>query len=92
MMAPDYTHWHGTYEVAKKFYAEYIPELEELAEKHLHSDDADKRAAAEALQHKLEEVLSSENHRWFEGKMDPAEAARRKAAKEAFEQRYNKDD
>jgi hydroxylamine dehydrogenase len=31
MMGPDYTHWHGTYDLAKNFYSEYIPELEELA-------------------------------------------------------------
>ena len=30
MMAPDYTHWHGTYEVAKRFYAELIPGLESM--------------------------------------------------------------
>ncbi|MEE9189807.1 MAG: multiheme c-type cytochrome, partial [Candidatus Neomarinimicrobiota bacterium] len=30
MMAPDYTHWHGTYELAKHFYSEFIPEIEEL--------------------------------------------------------------
>ncbi|MHC4514026.1 MAG: multiheme c-type cytochrome, partial [Planctomycetota bacterium] len=32
MMAPDYTHWHGTYDMAKTFYTHYIPELRELAE------------------------------------------------------------
>ena len=42
MMGPDYTHWHGTYEVAKHFYAKYIPELQELAEKHKDSTDAAK--------------------------------------------------
>jgi len=31
MMGPDFTHWHGTYEVAKHFYSEYVPELRELA-------------------------------------------------------------
>lgn len=30
MMGPDYTQWHGFYEVAKKFYFELIPEAEEL--------------------------------------------------------------
>jgi hydroxylamine dehydrogenase len=88
MMAPDYTHWHGTYEVAKNFYSEYIPELEELAERNLESSDPAKVEAAENLIRKLEEVLNDENHRWYIGKMDPAEAARRKAAKEAFESRY----
>ncbi len=88
MMAPDYTHWHGTYIIAKKFYTEYIPELQELAEKNLNSSDPAKVEAAENLNRKLNEVLNDENHRWYLGKMDPEEAARRKAAKEKFESRY----
>jgi len=27
MMGPDYTHWHGTYELARNFYSEMVPEL-----------------------------------------------------------------
>jgi hypothetical protein len=30
MMGPDYTQWHGFYEVAKHFYTEFIPEAEAL--------------------------------------------------------------
>ncbi len=30
MMGPDYTQWHGFYEVAKSFYTEFIPEAEKL--------------------------------------------------------------
>jgi hypothetical protein len=30
MMGPDYTQWHGFYEVAKNFYFDFIPEAEEL--------------------------------------------------------------
>ena len=30
MMGPDYTQWHGFYEVAKHFYNEFIPEAEAL--------------------------------------------------------------
>jgi hypothetical protein len=90
MMGPDYTHWHGTYEVAKKFYAEYVPELEELAEKHLHSDDAKKAAAAKALQAKIKQVLESRNHSWFINKMDPEEKARRAKAAKEFKERYDK--
>ena len=30
MMGPDYTQWHGFYEVAKSFYMEFIPEAERL--------------------------------------------------------------
>ena len=90
MMGPDYTHWHGTYEVAKNFYTEFIPELEELAEHNLHSDDPEKAEQAKALQAKLEEVLNTEDHKWYIGKMAPEEAARRKAEAEAFKARYKK--
>jgi hypothetical protein len=30
MMGPDYTQWHGFYEVAKNFYNEFVPEAEAL--------------------------------------------------------------
>ena len=30
MMGPDYTQWHGFYEVAKHFYTELVPEAERL--------------------------------------------------------------
>ena len=31
MMAPDYTQWHGMFEVAERFYMALIPEARELA-------------------------------------------------------------
>ena len=31
MMAPDYAHWHGMFEVAERFYKELIPQARELA-------------------------------------------------------------
>ncbi len=87
MMGPDYTHWHGTYEVARNFYTELIPELEEL----IHKNEAGpKKSEALALKNKLDEILSSENHRWYLGKMSPAEAAERKKRQEEFKARYNK--
>jgi hypothetical protein len=90
MMGPDYTHWHGTYEVAKHFYSDYIPELQELVEKGLTAADPARVAAAKALHAKLEEVLSSDDHKWYQGQMDPAAAARRMAATEEFQKRYAK--
>jgi len=88
MMGPDYTHWHGTYEVAKHFYSEFIPELEELVEKGLASGDAAKVEAAHALEKKLEEVLSHDDHKWYIGEMSAEEAAARKKAAEDFKKRY----
>lgn len=90
MMAPDYTHWHGTYEVSKKFYTEMVPEIETLAEKFRTDTDPAKAKAAEALKAKLDEVLNNEDHKWFLGKMDADEAARRKKAIEEFRERYEK--
>jgi len=88
MMGPDYTHWHGTYEIAKHFYTEYVPELEDLISENLESEDAERRAQAEALKAKLDEVLHDDNHKWFIGEMDPEEAAARAAAAEEFKKRY----
>ncbi len=88
MMGPDYTHWHGTYEVARNFYSEMVPELEELVHKGRDSKDPEKIKAAEALNAKLREVLDSSDHRWYENKMDPAEIERRKKAAEEFNARY----
>lgn len=90
MMGPDYTHWHGTYEIARNFYTEYIPELRELAQHNLHSPVAEKKTAAEALSKLLETTLNGENHKWFLNKMDPAEKARREAALKEFQGRYSK--
>lgn len=90
MMGPDYTHWHGTYEVAKHFYSHYVPELRKLVEENAKSTDAAKAEAAKKLQAKLEEVLASANHQWFTNQMDPAEKDRRAKAAEEFRKRYSK--
>jgi len=90
MMGPDYTHWHGTYEVAKHFYTEMVPELEHLAARGMQSGDPDREAAAKALHEKLGEVLNSANHRWYLNKVDPAEDAERQRRREQFQQRYGK--
>jgi hydroxylamine dehydrogenase len=90
MMAPDYTHWHGTYDVAKTFYTHYVPSLRELIEDGLHSKDPKMVKAGEALKAKLDEVLNRDSHRWFLGKMNPAEKAKRKSQAAEFKKRYSK--
>lgn len=65
MMGPDYTHWHGMYDVAKNFYTEFIPELEALVEKHLLSEEPSQVQQAKRLQEWLNTVLTSDNHKWF---------------------------
>jgi len=88
MMAPDYTHWHGMYEVAQHFYTEFIPELQDMVERGNASADPARQKAAKALQAKLDEVLNESNHKWFLGKVDPEKAAARKAAAKKFNEKY----
>jgi hypothetical protein len=90
MQGPDYTHWHGTYDLAKHFYTKMVPELEHLIEQGKTSGDADKVKAAAALQTKLDEVLNTDDHKWYLDKMDPDDKARRKQAAEEFKARYGK--
>jgi hydroxylamine dehydrogenase len=88
MMAPDYTHWHGTYDVAKTFYTHYIPALKKLAKEAQESDDAAKIEGGKKLAAKIDAVLNSKDHQWFIDKMDPEERARRDKAREEFLKRY----
>jgi hypothetical protein len=88
MMAPDYTHWHGTYDLAKHFYTEFIPEIEELIRHGSESKDQSQVLAAELLTDLLNEILNSNNHNWYIGKLDPDEKERRKKAAEEFKARY----
>ncbi len=90
MMGPDYTHWHGTYEVAKHFYSKYVPELEELIEKHQNSSDAKKKAAAEKLAQLLDTTLNSPNHQWYLNKISPEEKTQRDQERKEFQERYSK--
>ena len=65
-----------------------MPALKELIHEAHESGNAERIAAAEALRVKLDEVLNSDNHKWYLGKMDPEEKARRKQAAEEFKARY----
>jgi len=51
MMGPDYTWWHGIYEVAQHFYFKYIPELRKL-----HDPDIDRM---------IDELLQDPYHEWL---------------------------
>ena len=62
MMAPDYTHWHGMYEVAERFYMELIPQAQEIVE---HAVQAGRRQAAAAAGGVLDGILSRPEHAWF---------------------------
>jgi cytochrome c553 len=78
MSGPDYTWWHGMYDVAKHTYFEFIPELKEVVHK---KDGNEKRAEALLTQY----FKPIEGHAWyFEGMSKEAIEKVRKG----FEARY----
>ncbi len=63
MMAPDYTHWHGMFEVAERFYMEMIPVAREICdEARAHG----KGAGASRVEQVIDEILARPEHAWFE--------------------------
>ncbi len=90
MMGPDYTHWHGTYEVAKHFYSKMVPELKELCAAGANSGDPAKVEAAQKLSTRLEELLNSDNHRWYLDQLTPEERQLRQQRRDEFQKRYAK--
>jgi hydroxylamine dehydrogenase len=89
MFAPDYTQWHGFFEIAERFYMELIPEAMEIVE-HAKAEGGDKAAAAEEVETLIAEVMAMDEHKWFSGN-EPAEVKEaRKKAQTEFKERYNK--
>ena len=85
MMGPDFVQGEGMYEVAERFYVEFVPEVRELiAEGRRHG----KTAAANEVEAMLTSTLNSELHRWSIGKMSPEEKAERLKAMQEFQKRY----
>lgn len=72
MQGPDYTQWHGFYEVAKHFYSKFIPEARELAKG---------SGAAGAV---IDEVMNMDHHRWKKG----LPKKERDRIKEFYKKRY----
>jgi hypothetical protein len=85
MMAPDYTHWHGMYEVADRFYMGLVPQAREIiAEARNHGN----RAGASSAAAVLDSILARPEHVWFE---EGAEEAMRKI-RESMEEKYGQGD
>jgi hypothetical protein len=78
MMGPDYTHWHGMYEVSKHFYFEFLPAVIEVAE--LHSPEMGEKYTL-----KVAEFLTDEEHLWLKG-LSPEEA---EELLKSYQERYN---
>jgi len=56
MQAPDYTHWHGMYEVSRHFYNEFLPKVIELAEK---------AGKGEKYKKLIEKLINKPEHIWY---------------------------
>jgi hypothetical protein len=74
MMAPDYTQWHGFFEVAERFYMELIPQAMELAHGH-------QQVAAH-----ISAVMDMDQHRWTKGMSAELKEKVRKFYKERYDQ------
>ena len=81
MMAPDYTHWHGMFEVGERFYMELIPEARELT---VHAANTGQGNRARAVNRVIDGILARPEHKWFQ------EGAEEQAARirEEMERRY----
>ncbi len=87
MFAPDYTQWHGFYEVAERFYQEFIPEVREIIER-AKTVGGDKAAKAAEVEQLVVSVLEREEHLWFTGNEPEAIKQARQKARDEFKQRY----
>jgi len=78
MMGPDYTHWHGMYEVSKHYYTEFLPAVIDAA--------AEKSSAMkQKYERRVAELLTRDEHLWVKG-LSPKEA---EELRKAYMKRYN---
>jgi hydroxylamine dehydrogenase len=88
MQAPDYTQWHGNYDLAKNWYGSYVPELKEVIKMGMESDNPDAEKLADELENMLNEVMNDDNHRWSAGKEDASVKSERDKRVKEFKDRY----
>jgi hydroxylamine dehydrogenase len=78
MMGPDYTHWHGMYEVSKNFYTKFLPEVIQAA--------ATRSAALkEKYERAVAKTLAEDEHIWMKG----LTAKEAEELRKAYKSRYN---
>ncbi|MEO5361770.1 MAG: hydroxylamine oxidoreductase [Nitrospirota bacterium] len=88
MQAPDYTQWHGNYDLARNWYGSYVPEIKEVIEMGKKSPNKEANMKAEELEKMLHEIQNTENHKWSIGNEDPSVKADRKKRIDEFDKRY----
>jgi hypothetical protein len=88
MQAPDYTQWHGNYDLARNWYGEYVPELKEVIEMGHASSNREAQKLSAELEAMLTEITNDDNHKWSIGKEDTKAAAEREKRRKHFLDKY----
>ncbi len=78
MQAPDYTHWHGMYEVSYHFYNKFLPEVQKLADKVSPEIGAKYKKM-------INDLIAKPEHQWFK---TGGNAEKMKAIEEENKLRY----
>lgn len=89
MFAPDYTQWHGFFEVAQRFYNEFLPQTGKILDA-ARLAGGTKAETADEIGKLVALTLSSESHSWFKGSEPPEVKEARKKAAEEFNKRYGR--
>jgi hypothetical protein len=61
MMAPDYSHWHGMFEVADRWYNEFMPLALEMCDEAEHHGN---KAGADAVRQLIADIKARPEHQW----------------------------
>ncbi len=77
MMAPDYAHWHGMFEVGERFYQSLIPQAREIA---AHAEQQGKTDEAAAVRKTIDDILARPEHVWFQRETSKLKTESTKAA------------
>lgn len=78
MMGPDYTHWHGMYEVAKHYYMKFLPAVIKAAAQ----KNDEMKIKYEQI---IEKLLEQEEHLWMKGLSEEET----EVLKSTYKNRYN---
>jgi hydroxylamine dehydrogenase len=86
MQAPDYAHWHGTYDLAKNWNSKFLPEIRDIIARFEGNPSA--TADVAALKALLESTLQDVNHKWSINKEDPKVKENRSQRQKEFQSHY----
>jgi hypothetical protein len=84
MMAPDYTQWHGMFEVAHRFYFEMVPQAKAVLEERLKEGRITPAQRDEVLK-VIDGILARTDHAWLKG----LSAEQKQEQMKFYKERYN---